>query len=176
MLVIVGPSASGKSEVVNNLIKHFGMHKLVTCTTRAMRQSEVNDRDYHFLTIQEFKAKIDNDEFVEWQIYNNNYYGSLKREVTPSAAVILEPVGYFEYKKKMDDIYGVFLNIDANIRFERMLKRGDGEQKAHERIMIDEEVFNKKIIDQFDLVIDDFSLSVDEITKLIYDHYEGRCK
>ena len=78
MLVIVGPSASGKTEVVKNLIEHMSMKKLVTCTTRTMRVGETNDVDYHFLTKEDFEERIKNREFVEWQIYNEKYYGKNK--------------------------------------------------------------------------------------------------
>ena len=55
MLVIVGPSASGKTQMVQELIKKYKMEKLVTYTTRAMRVGEVNGKDYHFISVEEFE-------------------------------------------------------------------------------------------------------------------------
>ena len=173
MLVLIGPSASGKTEVSKKLIEKYGMKKLITCTTRPMRINEVNDVDYHFLSVEDFKKKISLNEFAEWQEYNGNYYGSLKSEVDIEKVVILEPQGFYEYLKLDLDIYSVFLNIDKDVRFKRMLGRGDGEDKAKSRIKTDEVVFTDKLADQVDLVFEDFSLSVEEIADYIYLKYKG---
>ena len=56
MLVIVGPSACGKTQIVNHLIANYGYEKLVTYTTRPMRVNEVNHIDYHFISKEEFEG------------------------------------------------------------------------------------------------------------------------
>ena len=60
MLILVGPSASGKTEAVRLLISDYGMKKLVTYTTREMRSGEINHVDYHFLSREDFENKINN--------------------------------------------------------------------------------------------------------------------
>ena len=60
MLVLVGPSASGKSAIVKYLTKNYGLVKFITCTTRAIRVGEVNDVDYHFLSQEEFLEGFSN--------------------------------------------------------------------------------------------------------------------
>ena len=57
MIILVGASASGKTEIANILIKKYGYEKMVTATTRPMRVNEVNKVDYFFLTEEEFKTK-----------------------------------------------------------------------------------------------------------------------
>ena len=74
MLVLVGPSASGKSAIVKCLTKKYGLVKFITCTTRTIRVGEVDGVDYHFLTQDEFFKLYDNDEFIETVYYNGNYY------------------------------------------------------------------------------------------------------
>ena len=76
MLVIVGPSASGKTQIVQELIKTYHMEKLVTYTSRAPRVNEVEGRDYHFISKDDFEEKIKNNFFIEYVNYNNNYYGT----------------------------------------------------------------------------------------------------
>ena len=65
MLVLIGPSASGKTEIAKILIRDFGMKKLVTYTTRPARPGEQDGIDYHFVTVDEFKALDEAEEFVE---------------------------------------------------------------------------------------------------------------
>lgn len=63
MLVIIGPSASGKTQIVNTLIKFYKMRKMVTYTTRPIRNHEVNGIDYYFINKEEFLKKIKDDFF-----------------------------------------------------------------------------------------------------------------
>ena len=78
MLVLVGPSASGKTQILKILMEKYGMKKLVTYTTRPMRVNEVNGIDYHFVSKEEFLNKLENDFFFETIEYNNNFYGTSK--------------------------------------------------------------------------------------------------
>ena len=64
MLILIGPSASGKTEVAKLLAKKYNITKIVTYTTRAPRVNEVNGVDYNFVSVEEF-AKLINDEVYE---------------------------------------------------------------------------------------------------------------
>ena len=81
MIVITGPSASGKTATCLYLQSHFGIRKVVTHTTRTMRVGEKNGVDYHFVDKEEFLRMKANGEFVETVFYNDNYYGTLRSEV-----------------------------------------------------------------------------------------------
>ena len=72
MIVLAGPSASGKTEVAKYLASHFNLTKIITTTTRPMRKGEVDGRDYFFVTIEKFNEMVENDEFVEYTVYNGN--------------------------------------------------------------------------------------------------------
>ena len=74
MIILVGASATGKSVVVKQMQDLFNIEKLVTYTTRPMRIGEVNNVDYHFITIEDFLKKKENNFFLETAYYNNNYY------------------------------------------------------------------------------------------------------
>ncbi|HWR99679.1 MAG TPA: guanylate kinase [Prolixibacteraceae bacterium] len=83
IVIVSAPSGAGKTTIVRHLLSKsstFGFS--VSATTRKPRGNEVNGVDYYFLTVDEFKAKIENNEFLEWQeVYPGSYYGSLKSEV-----------------------------------------------------------------------------------------------
>jgi guanylate kinase len=81
--VISAPSGSGKTSVLKEILR-LNAGKLtfsVSATTRKKRHNETNGVEYYFLTEQEFKRKIDNGEFVEWENIYGDYYGTLKSEI-----------------------------------------------------------------------------------------------
>ena len=82
---VLGPSGSGKSTIVNWLMKEHPELKLafsISCTSRAPRGTEKNGVEYFFLTPEEFKAKIEADEFLEYEeVYQDRFYGTLKSQV-----------------------------------------------------------------------------------------------
>lgn len=85
MLIVSAPSGSGKSTIVNWLMKeHPELHLYfsISCTSRAPRGTEQNGVEYFFLTPDEFRAKIANEEFLEYEeVYQDRFYGTLKAQV-----------------------------------------------------------------------------------------------
>ena len=85
LLIFSAPSGSGKSTIVNFLMQEhpeLNMHFSISFTTRAPRGTEKNGVEYFFLTPEEFKAKIANDEFLEYEeVYEDRFYGTLKSQV-----------------------------------------------------------------------------------------------
>ena len=84
MLIFTAPSGAGKTTIVRHLLtKYNDLDFSVSATTRQKRSHETDGVDYYFLSTEEFKSKIRNDEFVEWEeVYENQYYGTLKSEVS----------------------------------------------------------------------------------------------
>lgn len=83
IIIVSAPSGAGKSTVVKHLLNAgLGLEFSVSATSRAMRDGEVNGREYYFITADEFRNKIANQELLEWQeVYAGSYYGTLKSEV-----------------------------------------------------------------------------------------------
>jgi guanylate kinase len=83
LVLFCGPSGSGKTTIVHHLMQQFPMMRFsVSATTREKRPNEEHGKDYYFLSVDEFKAKIQNDEFLEWEeVYKDRFYGTLKKEV-----------------------------------------------------------------------------------------------
>ena len=85
MLIVSAPSGSGKSTIVQWLMKEHPELKLyfsISCTSRAPRGTEQNGVEYFFLTPEEFRQRIENDEFLEYEeVYENRFYGTLKQQV-----------------------------------------------------------------------------------------------
>lgn len=85
LLIFSAPSGSGKSTIINWLMQEhpeLNMHFSISCTSRAPRGQEQNGVEYFFLTPEEFREKIQRDEFVEYEeVYTDRYYGTLKSQV-----------------------------------------------------------------------------------------------
>ncbi len=97
-IVISGPSGVGKGTICNKLLTELNAWYSVSTTTRSPREGEVDGVNYFFITKEEFLKKIDEDEFLEYNYYNENYYGTSKK-------IVLE---------KMNEGVNVFSEIDVN--------------------------------------------------------------
>ena len=83
VIIISAPSGSGKSTLISFLMKENALRLefSVSATTRQPRGQEVNGKDYHFLSVNDFEKKISENAFVEYeQVYQGRYYGTLKSE------------------------------------------------------------------------------------------------
>jgi guanylate kinase len=83
LILFCGPSGSGKTSIVHSLLNSFPQLCFsVSATTRKKRSNETDGRDYYFISVSEFKEKIKNQEFLEWEeVYPNGFYGTLKSEI-----------------------------------------------------------------------------------------------
>ncbi len=82
LFVVSGPSGTGKDTVVAKLLgSHPEIEKTVSATTRTMREGEVNGKNYHFLTKEQFETALAEGNIVEHTCYCENYYGTLRSEV-----------------------------------------------------------------------------------------------
>lgn len=83
LIIFSAPSGSGKSTIINYLLEcNLDLAFSISATSRAPRGNEQNGVEYYFLTPAEFRAKIANDEFIEYEeVYKDNFYGTLKNEV-----------------------------------------------------------------------------------------------
>lgn len=83
LLIITAPSGAGKTSITRHLMQQFPQLAFsVSAATRKPRGNEKNGLDYHFISEEDFKQKIQQNEFVEWEmVYEGKYYGTLKTEL-----------------------------------------------------------------------------------------------
>jgi guanylate kinase len=82
VFVITGPSGVGKGTLIGKLLERVPDLELsISATTREPREGEVDGRDYHFLTLEEFDRRIAAEDFIEFATYSGNRYGTLRSEV-----------------------------------------------------------------------------------------------
>ena len=174
MIILVGPSASGKSVVAKKLIEMYNFQKIITYTTRAMRVNEIQDVDYHFISKEDFQEKETNNFFIESVIYNSNYYGTALEDIANNKVLILEPSGANVYYKKLKDkAFIVYLDASIKKREQRMIERNDSIEVIKKRLESDPTYFSKSNFDHLDLIIETDDLSIDDIAYKIMNNYKG---
>ena len=144
MIILVGASASGKTEIAKILYKN-GYKKCVTTTTRQIRPSEVNGVDYHFIKKEEFNKLLLEHAFLEITQYQNNLYGLQKKDIISDGVAILDPNGANNVISAMGkDVFVVFIKSSKQKRKERMLKRKDTVESIKNRLKNDNKTFKTK--------------------------------
>lgn len=173
MLVLIGASASGKTETAKFLMDHYGIKKIITCTTRKPREGEVNDVDYHFLSMERFEKLKEEGKFLETAFYAGNYYGTLKKDVGDNKVACVDPNGAREYRAYLKkDMFCIYLDASERMRRKRMLeKRKDAPEMVEARLKKDKEIFNQSVKDLADVVIDTEDMSVEDSAEVVYKYY-----
>jgi len=162
IVIFSAPSGSGKTTIVKHLLsKGLNMEFSVSACSRAPRGQEQNGVDYYFLTAEEFRQRIDNDEFVEWEeVYAGRFYGTLKTELTRiwskgnHVLFDVDVKGGINLKKKFgDNALSVFVMPPSIDELRRRLvgRATDAPEEIERRIAKAEEEIS--YANQFDLII-----------------------
>ncbi len=162
-IIFSAPSGSGKTTIVQHLLeKNLDLDFSISAATRDKRgRTELNGKDYHFLTPEEFKTKIDNNEFVEWEeVYAGNFYGTLKSEIEriwkqgKNVIFDVDVKGGINLKKYFGDkALSIFVKVPSmEILKERLMDRGtESEESLSRRVF--KAKFEMSFQDKFDAVL-----------------------
>lgn len=172
MLVLLGPSASGKTESAKIMMNRYPISRVVTCTTRPKRLNEIDGFDYHFLSAEEFLLKKNQGYFIETTHYNHFYYGTPRNELGEDKFIILDPIGLESFLSLDIELVAIYLKTNEDIRIERMKQRQDALENIKSRIKDDRKEFNIKKIKGLDLIIDTTDKSLSDMADLIYSNYK----
>ena len=168
LIVISAPSGAGKTSIVHYLLEKIPFLEFsISACSRKKRINETNGKDYHFLGIDGFKQKIEENAFLEWEeVYNNQYYGTLKSEVEriwdngKSVIFDVDVIGGLnikkQYPKKCLSVFIMPPSVD--VLKKRLIKRGsESKEMMKRRLSKAKEELSKS--QEFDVVIlnDDFS-------------------
>lgn len=175
MIILVGASASGKTEICKALCYKYGFKKFVTTTTREQRSNEINGVDYFFISKDEFLNKISQNRFIEYVQYNGNYYGTEKNQIDDKTVLIVEPSGLKAFNKLNDEHIVSFLLIARkSVLKERMIFRGDDLSQIEERLKVDDFNFNRKHVGKVDFIIPSDDSGILELAEKINQLYQEK--
>ncbi|MGC8764661.1 MAG: guanylate kinase [Brevinematia bacterium] len=166
VIVISGPSGVGKTTIYKKLLNELSdkIDFSISATTREPRKNEVNGVDYYFVSREEFENLIKNNEFVEWAIVYDHYYGTLKKEIeriTKSGKNCLLDVdvqGGVNVKRNLPDSYLIFIKPPSKEALkERLIGRNlDDEKEIEKRLDVAEK--EMKYAGFYDVVIENDDL------------------
>lgn len=128
--------------------------KIVTYTTRPMRDGEVNGVDYHFISKSDFDSLVKDNFFIEYAKYREWYYGTAKVDCEDENSVaVLTPAGLRALKRLGYDVTSIYLYVDRRSRLIKILTRGDNIDEAYRRNLSDVGQFDE-VAKEVDYVID----------------------
>ncbi|MGG7036493.1 MAG: guanylate kinase [Flavobacterium sp.] len=168
LLVFSAPSGSGKTTIVKHLLEQedLNLEFSVSCATRAPRGEEVNGKDYYFITLEEFKKHIKNEDFVEWEeVYRDNFYGTLKSEVEriwakgKNVIFDIDVAGGLRIKHKFpEETLAVFVKPPSVDELKRRLKLRSTESEDKINMRIAKASVELATAPQFDTIIKNYDL------------------
>lgn len=163
ILIFSAPSGAGKTTLVHHLLNKgdFNLEFSISACSRAMRNNEVNGKDYYFLSVDEFRSKIASDDFLEWEeVYKDCFYGSLKSEVERITAegknVVfdVDVQGGINIKKHYGDkALAVFVMPPSVEELERRLKTRSTDSDEAIKMRVDKAKHELTFANKFDVQI-----------------------
>lgn len=183
-LIFSAPSGSGKTTIVKHLLSinpKLGF-SISACTRDKRGRQEENGKDYYFLTPEEFKKRIDNDEFIEWEeVYAGNFYGTLKSEIEriwasgKNVIFDVDVQGGLKLKQYFGDkALAVFVKVPSLELLEERLRDRDTDSEDAISRRIFKAKFEMTFEDRFDvtLVNEELGTSLEKAERLMNDFFD----
>ncbi len=179
LIVFSAPSGSGKTTIVRHLLAQadLNLEFSISAATREARGEEVNGKDYYFMSLDQFKQHIKNEDFVEWEeVYRDNFYGTLKSEVEriwakgKNVIFDIDVAGGLRIKSKFpEETLAVFVKPPSVDELKRRLKERSTESEEKINMRIAKAHVELATAPQFDVIIKNYDLEValDEAYQLV---------
>ena len=178
MVIFSAPSGAGKTTIVKRLLNHYpDLEFSISACTRGTRMKEVDGKDYYFLTVNDFKEKIRNNDFIEWEeVYPDHFYGTLKSEVyriwEKGKHVIfdVDVVGGLNIKKQFGaQALSLFVKPPSIEELKKRLinRSADSKENIQKRVAKAEQEMT--YAEQFDIVIinENLDVATDEVITVV---------
>lgn len=178
LVIISAPSGAGKTTLVNHLLnKGLNLEFSISATTRAPRGKEKNGKDYYFISADDFRVRIRENEFTEWQeVYKDQFYGTLKSEIkrilTDKRHVIfdVDVKGGINLKNIFgNQAISVFIMPPSINDLENRLLSRATDNRSKIKIRVEKAIEEMKLADNFDHIVinDNLERAQNEVYELV---------
>lgn len=167
-IIISAPSGAGKTTLVNKLLEaKLPLLFSISACSRNPRDGEENNKDYYFLSIEEFQQKINTQEFIEWEeVYKGNFYGTLKKEIEriwkkkKHVVFDVDVIGGVSLKEYFNEnALCIFIKPPNLEVLAQRLKKRNSDDKESIKKRIEKSFEEMKSMDKFDKIIVNDKLS-----------------
>jgi len=182
LIVFSAPSGSGKTTIVRHLLarEELNLEFSVSATSRAPRGDEKDGEDYYFMSLEQFKQHMKNDDFLEWEeVYRDNFYGTLKSEVQriwdlgKNVIFDIDVVGGLRIKKKYPSkTLAVFVKPPSVEELKIRLKKRETESEEKINMRVAKASIEMVTAPQFDFIIvnDELEEALERAEQLVAEH------
>jgi guanylate kinase len=178
LVIISAPSGAGKTTIVNHLLKKgLGLEFSISATTRKPRGKEKDGKEYYFISVAEFKNRIKNNEFIEWEeVYKDQFYGTLKTEIERIWSDKKHVLFDVDVKGgiSLKNIFGkkaisIFIMPPSVKELERRLNWRATDNPSKIKIRIEKAIAEMKLADRFDHIVvnDNLEIAQREVFEMI---------
>jgi len=180
LIIIAAPSGSGKTTIVKELLalEDINLEFSISSTTRAKRKNEIDGKDYHFISVSNFKEKIQNNDFIEWEeVYKNVFYGTSKSEIQKlnskgkNIVFDVDVIGGLNLKAQFPETsVSIFIKPPSLIELKKRLVNRETESKKSIEFRLDKAIKELEYSDKYDFVIinDNLELAIKQVKNIIY--------
>jgi guanylate kinase len=178
LIIFSAPSGAGKTTIVRRLLNgDFNLEFSISACSRARRDNETNGKDYYFITADEFRKKIAQGEFIEWEeVYPDHFYGTLKREVErirqsgKHVVFDIDVMGGINIRRQFgNEALAIFIMPPSVEELERRLRirNTDSDEKIRERIS--KAGYEMSFAHLFDVVIvnEELEKTISEVSRVL---------
>ena len=178
IILITAPSGSGKTSIVNHLMKRFPRLEFsVSATTRKPRKNEKEGKDYYFIAEDNFKEKIHNKEFLEWEmVYEGKYYGTLKSDISriwsekkvPVLDIDVQGAIHVQQQYPVNTI-AIFIQAPSVEELKRRLQKRGSETEESLQARLNKSTYEMTFKNHFENIIinENFETACKEVEKII---------
>jgi len=176
LFIVSGPSGAGKSTITKKILREVeNIYLTVSATTRNPRKGEVNGQEYYFYSKEEFEKGIKKDDFLEYALVHDNYYGTLKSEVTQrlelgqNVLLEIDVQGGGQVKEIFEDAISIFIKAPSIEELQKRLngRATDSEEVIQKRLKnsIKELTYEEKY--DYTIINGEFEKAYQELKKII---------
>lgn len=181
LIIISAPSGSGKTAIVRRLLTlDLNLAFSISATSRKPRNSEIDGKDYYFISPEDFSNRIKRGDFIEWEeVYSNQYYGTLKSEVErlhnqgKHVVFDIDVIGGLRLKEKYrDHALALFIKAPSLEIMEERLRKRATETEEQLKKRIGKAIKEMQFANSFDHIIvnDTLKNAIEEADKLVREY------